>query len=104
MFEKIRDCFKRKAVLFSKHAAKEMEHEPFGEIWTQDIYDAVLSGECLREYHEDKPLPSCLILGMTRNQRPIHAVCGYDEDRDRAVVITVYEPNPALWTNFRERT
>ncbi|MFI5202186.1 MAG: DUF4258 domain-containing protein [Candidatus Kapaibacterium sp.] len=103
MFEKIRMCFERQAVIFSKHAAMEMLHESFGEIFTQDVYDAVLSGECLREYREDKPLSSCLVFGRTGNQRPVHAVCGYDEERNRAVVITVYEPNPALWINFRER-
>jgi Domain of unknown function (DUF4258) len=103
MFEKIRECFKRQAVIFSKHAAKEMEHEPLGEIMTQDVYDTVLLGECIREYGDDKPLPSCLIFGTIGNQRPIHAVCGYDAERDRAVVITVYEPHPSLWINFRER-
>ena len=103
IFENICECFKRKAVLFSRHAALEMEHEPFGEIFSQDVYDAVLSGECLREYLDDKPLPSCLILGLARNRRPIHVVCGYDSELDRAVVITVYEPDSELWINFRER-
>ena len=79
------------------------DSEPLGEILTKDVYDAVLRGECIREYGEDKPLPSCLVFGWTGNQRPIHAVCGHDEERDRAVVITVYEPHPSLWRNFRER-
>jgi hypothetical protein len=103
MFEEIQECFIRQAVIFSKHAAKEMEYEPFGEILTKDVYDAVLFGECIRVYGDDKPLPSCLVFGRAGNQRPIHAVCGYDEERDRAVVITVYEPHPSLWKNFRER-
>jgi len=103
MFEQIKSCFERTAVLFTRHAAFEMEHEELGEISTPEVYEAVLNGEILKEYHEDKPLPSCLILGLTRNRRPIHVVYGYDDDRDQAIVITVYEPLPHLWQEHRER-
>jgi hypothetical protein len=103
MLENIRNCFKREAVLFTRHAAVEMEQEELGEISTAEVYESVLDGECIREYSEDKPLPSCLILGFTRNRRPIHVVCAHDEVSDRAIVITVYEPSATLWANYRER-
>src|SRR5664279_3682423 len=101
MLDSVHDCFRREAVLFTKHASVEMENEEFGRITVSDIYEAVLAGEIVVHYPEDSPLPSCLIFGRTRNGRPIHAVCGYDDEMERAVVITAYEPDPTLWIDFR---
>jgi hypothetical protein len=103
MLDKIQKCFEVKSVLFTKHAAFEMENEDLGEIFTRDVYEAVSSAELLREYPEDTPLPSCLLFGWTRNRRPIHVVCGYDAALSRAIVITVYEPLPSIWREHRER-
>jgi hypothetical protein len=103
MIEKIRRCFRDNRVRYSKHAIFEMEHEELGEILDREIEEAILNGEEISHYPEDTPLPSCLILGKTRNRRPIHVVCAHDEIHDEALVITVYEPASEQWINFRER-
>ena len=34
---------------------------------------------------------------------PIHAVCAYDSEADRVVIVTVYHPDPRRWENYRRR-
>lgn len=40
---------------------------------------------------------------QTPAARPSHIVCAYDEEDHMAIVITVYEPDPDLWIEFRRR-
>ena len=40
-----------------------MDTEPLGTISVEEILQALDSGEIIEEYPEDKPYPSCLILG-----------------------------------------
>ena len=58
--------------------------------------------EIIEDYPEDKYGPSCLILGYTNNDRPLHILCSYP-DRDLVKIITLYEPNPSLWEDGRTR-
>jgi hypothetical protein len=59
-----------------------------------DVQDVVENGEVIRKYPDDKPYPSRLILGW-RGKRPLHVVAA-DHD-DETIIITVYEPDPAIW-------
>ena len=55
------------------------------------------------EYPEDRPFPSCLMLGYPMG-RPIHVVAALDPDTGTCHVITAYEPDPAIWQpDFRAR-
>ena len=51
------------------------------------------------------PLPSCLVLGWVNGgERPMRVVAADDEEEDVTYVITVYEPDPNIWTDdFREK-
>ena len=80
---------------------KEMRSDAFGTISENEVREAVLSGQIINEYPEDKPYPSVLILGFTRNRRPIHVVAAHEPEEDRAVVVTAYEPTPELWYDLR---
>ncbi len=80
-----------------------MRDEEFGSIADQEVYEAVCSGETINIYPDDKPYPSALIFGVTTAQRPLHIVCAYDKDDDYAVVITVYQPDPDQWEEYRRR-
>jgi hypothetical protein len=31
------------------------------------------------------------------NDRPIHIVVGKDEEKERCIVVTAYEPDPSIW-------
>ncbi|MGH7599796.1 MAG: DUF4258 domain-containing protein [bacterium] len=67
-----------------------------------EIYFSVLHGEIIEDYPNDKPLPSCLILGYSDDE-PIHSVWAYNDQKQWAVLITVYRPDPNLWIDWRER-
>lgn len=99
---KIKACFKGYRILYTRHARKEMINEPYGRI-REEVFEAVLNGEIIEDYHNDKPYSSVLIFGKTKNDRPLHVVCSYCEEENLAIVITVYHPDPNLWINFRRR-
>ena len=50
----------------------------------------------------DKYGPSCLLLSFTDAKRPLHIECG-DPSRPLVKIITVYEPVPDLWADFKTR-
>ncbi len=62
----------------------------------ETIEEAICSGEIIEDYPDDPRGPSCLILGLTQERRPIHVVCGRIES-DQLLVITAYEPNLEEW-------
>lgn len=61
------------------------------------------NGSVVKEYPEDTPYPSRLILGY-EGKRPIHVVSAYNPADDTEYVITAYELDTVRWTeNFTER-
>ncbi|MFZ0727812.1 MAG: DUF4258 domain-containing protein, partial [Desulfobacterales bacterium] len=58
--------------------------------------------EVIEDYPDDKYGPSCLILGYTKKGRPLHVQCSYPS-RTLVKIITLYEPDPDLWIDFRAR-
>ena len=82
--ETIRRCFDAEAVLSPGHARHEMQAEEFGQIADHEVYEAVWAGEVLATYPNDTPYPSVLLFGITAANRPLHLVCAYDRDNDRA--------------------
>ncbi|WP_448594936.1 DUF4258 domain-containing protein [Thermoflexus hugenholtzii] len=61
------------------------------------------TGETIETYPDDEPYPSRLILGWV-SHRPLHVVVADDPVGNTLIVITAYEPNPALWeSDFRRR-
>ena len=84
---------------FSQHA---VDQAIIRHISVQELRDAIAGGEVIEVYPEDKYGPSCLIFGMTRAGRPIHVQCS-DPSRPTVKIVTVYEPDPALWIEFKVR-
>ena len=80
-----------------------MEQEEFGQIFDYQVFEAICNGEVITEYSDDRPYPSYLVYGKTDNKRPIHVLCAYNFDDDQVVVVTVYEPDPNLWIDFKKR-
>ena len=100
----VRESFVHDAVYYSRHARHEMEDEEFGRIFEQQVYEAVNNAEVIEEYPDDTPYPSKLLFGETAaNERPLHVLCAYDAEDGLVVVITVYEPDPARWIEYRRR-
>lgn len=103
MLQEIHDCFKSEKDLYAKHARDEMEKEEFGKIKEKEVFEAVLNGKIIEDYPEDEPYSSCLIYGRTKENRPLHIVCAYATDTDKAVIITVHQPDPERWIDFEKR-
>lgn len=99
----IRKCFESNSVFYTRHAKAEMELEEFGRILEPEVYEAVGGGEVIEEYPDDKPYPSVLAFGTTKGGRPLHIVCACSRTEKLAIVITVYQPDPGLWTRNKRR-
>jgi len=87
-------------IRISDHADGEAEAD---DLTFDEIYFSVLHGEVIESYPTDKPYPSVLIFGKTFSGNPIHTVWAYNEENQWAVLVTVYRPDPARWTDWRER-
>jgi hypothetical protein len=99
MIEQIRTKIQAGQYEFSRHA---VDQSILREISVQELQDAIASGEIIEDYPRDKYGPSCLILGFTQNGRPLHVQCSYPS-RPLIKIITLYEPDPAQWIDFRVR-
>lgn len=98
---KIRLCLNK--IKFSSHAKEEMLNDEFGVIYEDEVKAAIYNGEIIERYSKDRPYPSCLIFGRTETGRPLHIVCAIVKEEKTLVVITVYQPNPALWIGYQRR-
>ena len=99
----IYNSFCNNQVYYTSHAKSEMENEEFGNIYDFEVLEAIENGEIIQEYLNDKPYPSFLIYGKTKSLRPLHAVCAFNEIEKLVFVVTVYQPDPDLWIDYKER-
>jgi len=72
------------------------------KISVAEIKQAILQGNIIEDYPNDKYGASCLIFALTQQQRPLHIHCSYPT-RSLIKIITVYQPNPNLWINYEQR-
>jgi uncharacterized protein DUF4258 len=99
LIDEIRRRVAQGALEFSQHA---VDQSIIRHISVQELREAIAGGEVIEVYPEDKYGPSCLIFGMTRGGRPLHVQCS-DPSRPTVKIVTVYEPDPALWIEFKVR-
>ena len=88
LIDEIRAKFKADQFEFSKHPT---DQSLLREIIVAEIREAIDDGDIIEDYPNDKYGPSCLTLGFTEASRPL------------IKIITVYEPNPSEWIDFRIR-
>jgi len=87
-------------LIFRTHALLRISKR---DISPQDVREALEQGEVIEEYPDDRPYPSCLVLGR-RGSRSLHIVVADNREADETVVVTVYEPDTAKWhPDFRRR-
>jgi hypothetical protein len=99
MIEQIRTKIQAGQFEFSKHA---VDQSILRQISVQELHEAIANGEIIEDYPEDKYGPSCLILGFAQASRPLHIQCSYPS-RPLVKIITLYEPDPVRWIDFRVR-
>jgi len=83
----------------SKHAFKRAVERNISE---EEIRTAGAQTEIIEEYPEDKYSPSVLMLGFTSAGRPLHIQVS-SANSDAIRIITLYEPDPSEWAEFRKR-
>lgn len=93
----IQDKVRKGEYYWRQHA---IERSIEREVAEEEVAEVILTGEIIEEYPKDKYGPSCLIFGRTRAGRPMHVQCSL---APVVWIITVYEPNPDEWTDFRKR-
>ena len=77
---------------FNGHATVQMFKRG---IRVEDIELVLETGEMIKEYPEDKPYPSFLLLAFI-DKRPLHVV-GSTDILGNCYIITAYEPDAKLW-------
>lgn len=100
LIEEIRQKFSCEQFEFSKHA---LDQSILRRVRVQEVRAAIANGQIIEDYPNDKYAPSCLISGLTQDQRPIHIQCSYPS-RSIVKIITLYEPDRQRWNaNFTQR-
>lgn len=99
MIEEIRQKVRQNQFEFSQHAVNQsiLRH-----ISVQELREAIEQSEIIEDYPDDKYGASCLLLGFTLINRPLHIHCSYPF-RLLLKIITLYEPDPNLWINLKLR-
>ena len=99
ILEQIREKIVSDKFEFSQHA---LDQGIIRGIRVDEMREAFASGEIIEDYPNDKYGPSCLVLGFTPAGRPLHVQCSYPS-RPLLKIVTLYEPDPRLWIDFRKR-
>jgi hypothetical protein len=81
-------------IMFGEHSMRRMFER---EISPEDVLSVVRTGEIIKDYPDDKPYPSFLILKFVNN-KPIHIVAAKNSETGMCFVITVYEPDSSMWS------
>lgn len=86
-------------VEFRVHAVRRMFERG---ISSQDVRDVLRTGTIINDYMDDQPYPSRLVLGFA-NGRALHVVVARNPEDNTEIVITVYEPDKAVWESDLKR-
>ena len=88
----LRNLCHDESIAITKHARIRLLERG---ITIEDIQSAIRSGEIIQQYEDDKPFPSCLVLGRVAPNRHIHVVASIDEGH--LYIITAYFPDVNEW-------
>ncbi len=99
LIDKLREMNVAEKYAITEHARIRLIER---EITFDDIVCCVANGEIIEQYENDKPLPSCLVLGMEVKGRYIHIVVSHDDEF--IYLITAYYPDEQQWnSDFKTR-
>ena len=87
-------------IIFSQHALQQMFKR---NIQIKDVKDLLPVAEIIKDYPNDKPYPSKLLLGYI-NDLPLHIVVANNDIDMQMIIVTAYIPDNSLWSNdFRTK-
>lgn len=97
---RIREQIASGAFELSRHALRRVVERNISEA---EIREAGQGAILIENYPADKYSPSCLVLGFTHRNRPLHIQVSR-ADTELIRIITIYEPGLDLWApGFIER-
>lgn len=96
--EEIRVKVRKGEYDLSSHAHFERQEE---HITIKEIESTIFAGEIIERYPKDPRGESVLIAGKVGTGN-LHAVCGIRNER--ILVVTVYEPKPPKWRDYKTRS
>ncbi len=108
----LREAVARGLVHVTDHADEEANNDSLA---LEEIYEPLSSGRVIEDYPEDRPYPSCLVMGYCHQRKterderdaepiqPVHSVWAYNESSGFCVLVTVYRPDPARWSDDYEK-
>lgn len=79
-------------IKWSKHALKRLRER---HISIADFKQCIMCGEIIKQYPDDRPTPSALLLGWITKEIALHIVIGCD--RVYIYAITAYYPDTDEW-------
>ena len=97
--EQLRTLNKAEQIAITEHARRRLVERG---ISVNDIIRCIETGEIIKQYEDDKPFPSCLLLGMSINNKYLHVVIA--SDNINLHIITAYYPSINEWEpDFKTR-
>ena len=86
-------------IVYTDHASDMMRERRISE---KEVFHVVSHGIVIKEYPDDTPYPSVLLLCWCE-KRPLHIVVAKDEENMVQFIVTAYEPDPHKWEEDFER-
>jgi hypothetical protein len=62
-----------------------------------EMEQVLLHGQIIEHDADAEPYPSCLVLGWLESGDPLHVVCSRGDIEPALRIVTLYEPDDALW-------
>ena len=90
--DELRNLCQDECIVITKHARNRL-HER--DITVEDIKNAIRTGGIIKQYEDDLPFPSCLLLGESERETAIHVVVS--TDNGYLYIITAYYPDEDEW-------
>jgi hypothetical protein len=95
----IRELCTTRQIKWTQHSLERCGER---NIYIADVKNALVTGEIIEQYPTDYPFPSCLVLGISVNERNLHVVCSVGDNF--LWIISAYYPDNTKWENdFKTR-
>jgi len=96
----IKEAIRNDTIFWKNHILQRMRDR---DISVYDVLSALQNPDIIEEYRDDRPFPSFLILGYTK-ERPLHIVVAINTSDNEIHLITVYIPDSSIWDDsFRRK-
>ena len=97
MLRQIRHKLLTSEYTITRHAQRRCDTR---KISLEEVKHVISTGEIIENYPNDKPYPSCLVLGYVRENVPLYVLCALGE---QVHIITVHWLDSDTWLDPKTR-